>query len=182
MIELYNQILYYPILNLMVFFYNTISFHDIGVVIILITILIKLILYPLSVKSIKAQKSLQELQPKMEELKKKYKNNQQELGKAMMELYKKEKISPASSCLPLLIQMPFLIAVYHVFRNGFKPESLNFLYSFVHNPGTINPIAFGFLNLEERNIVLAILAGAAQFWASKMLISKIGRASCRERV
>lgn len=172
MIELYHAILYEPIFNLLVYLYSTVSFHDIGIAIILLTILIKLVLYPLSVKSIKAQKALQELQPKMEELKKKYKGNQQELGKAMMELYKKEKISPASSCLPLLIQMPFLIAVYQVFRNGFKPESLDILYSFVSNPGVINPIAFGFVDFSERNIILAVLAGAAQFWSSKMLITK----------
>lgn len=172
MIELYNTFLYQPIFNLLVFLYNTIGFQDIGIAIVILTVLIKIILYPLSVKSIKAQKALQELQPKMEELKRKYKGNQQELGKAMMELYKKEKISPASSCLPLIIQMPFLIAVYQVFRNGFKVESLDILYSFVNNPGSINPIAFGFIDFSERNIVLAILAGAAQFWSSKMLVAK----------
>ncbi|MFH1890704.1 MAG: YidC/Oxa1 family membrane protein insertase [Candidatus Kuenenbacteria bacterium] len=172
MIEIYNTILYRPLFNLLVFLYNTVSFQDIGIAIILLTVIIKLALYPLSVKSIKGQKALQELQPKMEEIKRKYKNSKEQLGKAMMELYKKEKISPMSSCLPLLIQFPFLIAVYHVFRAGFKPESLDMLYGFVANPGAINPIAFGFLNLAEKNIVLAVLAGAAQFWSSKMLISK----------
>ena len=172
MIEIYNTLLFHPLFNLLVFLYNTASFHDIGIAIILVTLIIKIILYPLSVKSIKGQKALQELQPKMEEIKRKYKNNKEQLGRAMMELYKKEKISPMSSCLPLLIQFPFLIAVYHVFRAGFKPESLDMLYTFVNNPGTIDPIAFGFLNLADKNIVLAILAGAAQFWSSKMLISK----------
>jgi len=172
MLELYNVLLYRPIFNLLVFLYNTVSFQDIGIAIILVTIIIKLILYPLSVKSIKSQKALQELQPKMEALKQKYKNNKEALGRAMMDLYKKEKISPVSSCLPLLIQFPFLIAVYRVFRAGFKPESLDMLYSFIHNPGAINPIGFGFLNLAEKNIFLAFLAGAAQFWSSKMLITK----------
>ncbi|PIR05886.1 hypothetical protein COV56_00395 [Candidatus Kuenenbacteria bacterium CG11_big_fil_rev_8_21_14_0_20_37_9] len=172
MIEIYNIILYRPLFNLLIFFYNTISFQDVGIAIILVTVVIKLILYPLSVKSIKAQKALQDLQPKMDSIKQKYKNNKEQLGKAMMELYKTEKISPVSSCLPLLIQFPFLIAVYNVFRVGFKPESLDMLYGFIHNPNTLNPVAFGFLNLAEKNIVLAVLAGAAQFWSSKMLISK----------
>lgn len=172
MIELYNTLLYEPIFNLMVFLYNTISFQDIGVAIILLTLIIKLFLYPLSVKSIKAQKALQDLQPKMEEIKRKYKKQPEVLGREMMALYKREKISPTSSCLPLLIQMPFLIAVYHVFRNGFKVETLDLLYPFVNNPGSINPVAFGFINFSERSILLAILAGAAQFWSSKMLISK----------
>ena len=156
MIALYNTLLYEPIFNLLVFLYDTISFQDIGIAIILLTLIIKLLLYPLSVKSVKAQKALQELQPKMEALKKKYKGNKQELGKAMMNLYKQEKISPASSCLPLLIQMPFLIAVYDVFKDGFKPETLGSLYSFIQNPGSINPMAFGFIDFSERNIFIAI--------------------------
>ena len=172
MVELYNLILYRPIFNLLVFLYNTVSFQDIGIAIILVTVIIKLILYPLSVKSIKSQKALQELQPKMEAIKQKHKDNKEQLGRAMMELYKAEKISPMSSCLPLLVQFPFLIAVYQVFQAGFKPESLNLLYGFVQNPGSINPIAFGFLNMAEKNIALAILAGLAQYWASKMLITK----------
>lgn len=172
MIEIYNQLLFYPIFNLMVYLYNTVAFQDIGLAIIILTIIIKLVLHPLSVKSIRAQKALQDLQPKMEELKKKHKGNPQLLSKQMMELYKNEKVSPASSCIPLLIQFPFLIAVYHVFRAGFKPESLNMLYGFVHNPASINPIAFGFLNLAERNIPLALLAGIAQYFTSKMLITK----------
>ncbi|PIP75611.1 hypothetical protein COW86_02795, partial [Candidatus Kuenenbacteria bacterium CG22_combo_CG10-13_8_21_14_all_39_9] len=162
MLELYNTLLYEPIFNLLVYLYNTIAFHDIGIAIVIITVIIKLILYPLSVKSIKAQKALQDLQPKMEAIKKKYKGQAEVLGREMMKLYKENKISPASSCLPLLIQMPFLIAVYHVFRNGFKPETLDLLYPFVSSPGSINPIAFGLIDFSEKNIIIAILAGAAQ--------------------
>lgn len=172
MIQIYNILIYQPLFNLLVFFYNTISFQDIGIAIILITIFIKIILYPLSVKSIKAQKALQDIQPKVDALKAKHKGNQEAMGRELMALYKNEKISPASSCLPLLIQLPFLIAVYNVFRNGFKPESLNLLYTFIHNPGQINSIAFGFLDFSQKNIMLAFLSAAAQYWASSMLITK----------
>jgi YidC/Oxa1 family membrane protein insertase len=172
MIQLYHTLIYQPLFNLLIFFYNTISFQDIGIAVILMTLFIKIILYPLSVKSIKAQKSLQELQPKMDALKAKYKDNKEALGKEIMALYKNEKISPASSCLPLLIQLPFLIAVYSVFRNGLKSESLSALYSFVYNPGQVNAMAFGFLNFSDKNIVLALLSALAQYWASSMLITK----------
>lgn len=172
MIEIYHLLLYKPLFNLLVFLYNTVAFHDLGLSIILITLLIKIILYPFSSKSIKSQKALQDLQPKVEEIKNKYKDNKELLGKAMIDLYKKEKISPFSSCLPLLVQFPFLIAVYNVFKDGFKVESLNNLYNFIANPGNINPVAFGFLNLAEKNIILALLAGLAQFWSGKMLITK----------
>lgn len=173
LIELYNTILYQPIFNSLIWFYNVIPNYGIGLAIIAITILIKLILYPFSLQSIKSQKALQELQPKMNEIKNKYKSNPQEMTKKTMELYKKEKVSPFSSCLPLLIQFPFLIAVYQVFRKGLtNHQDMNILYSFVQNPGEINPMFLGFFDLSKPNFILAVLAGATQYWVSKMLIVK----------
>ncbi|MFA4871715.1 MAG: YidC/Oxa1 family membrane protein insertase [Patescibacteria group bacterium] len=172
MIQLFNTIFYQPILNLLVFFYNIIPGHDIGLAIILITIFIKLILYPFSLKSLQSQKALQELQPKIDEIKIKYKGQKEKLASEMMRLYKEEKVSPFSSCLPLLIQFPFLIAVYQVFMVGLTNGSLAALYPFIYNPGSITTIAFGFLDLSKPQIVLAVLAAAAQFWQARMLIVK----------
>ena len=172
MIQLFNIFLYQPILNVLVFIYNFVPGHDLGVAIIIITILIKLIFYPFSLKAIKSQKALQDIQPKIEALKNQYKNQKEKLGQEMMKLYKEEKVSPFSSCLPLLIQLPFLIAVYEVFRTGLTNGALNKLYPFIANPGQLNPIAFGFLDLAKPQIVLAVLAGLAQFWQVKMLSTK----------
>ena len=172
MIEFFNTILVQPLFNLLVFFYNLVPGNDLGVAIILLTLVIKLLLYPLSRQSIRSQKALQELQPKMEALKKQYKNDKEKLAKEMMTLYKTEKVNPLSSCLPLLIQLPFLIAVFHVFRTGVDSASLEMLYSFVPNPGSLNPVSFGIINLAQPNLILAVLTGAAQFWQSKMLITK----------
>ncbi len=171
MVHFFTVIFYQPILNLLVFLYNTISFQDLGVAIILLTILIKLILWPLGRQSIKSQKSLQELQPKIEELKKKYADNKVELSRATMELYKNNKINPFSSCLPLLIQLPFLFAVYQVFRDGLN-NKLDLVYPFIYKPETIKGLSFGFLNLDKPNIYLAVLAGLAQFWQAKMMMTK----------
>jgi len=171
--QIYHIIFYQPIFNALVWFYNVIPGHDVGIAIILVTIVLKLILYPFSAQSIHAQKRMQELQPKLDGLKDKFKDDKQGLAKATMELYKTEKISPFSSCLPLLIQFPFLIAVYSVFRNGLVGgEKMNALYSFVNNPGTLDPLSFGILDMSKPNIILAILAGVAQWWVSKMLIVK----------
>ncbi|HNW09105.1 MAG TPA: YidC/Oxa1 family membrane protein insertase [bacterium] len=172
MAEIFKVIFYQPLFNLLVYFYNLVPGNDIGVAIIVLTVIIKLILYPLSIKSLKSQKALQDLQPKIEALKVKYKNQQEKLTTEMMALYKKEKVNPFSSCLPLLIQFPFLIAVYQVFRAGLSNGSFDQLYPFITNPGQINPVAFGFVDLSSPQILLAILAGAAQFWQSKMLIAK----------
>ncbi len=172
MVQIFNLIFYQPLFNLLIFLYNIIPGHDIGLAIIALTIIIKLILYPLSIKSLRSQKALQDVQPKIEELKKKYSNQKDKLATEMMELYKKEKVSPFSSCLPLLIQFPFLVAVYQVFRAGLSNGSMDKLYSFVSNPGLINPMTFGLIDLSKPQIALAILAGVAQFFQSKMLISK----------
>jgi YidC/Oxa1 family membrane protein insertase len=171
MTHIFTIIFYQPILNLLVWLYDVIPGHDIGIAIILLTIIIKLILLPLSKKAIVSQKALQDLQPKIEELKKKYPDNKEEQGKAMIKLYQENKINPFSSCLPLLIQLPFLLAVYQVFRTGLMKGSLDLVYPFINRPESINVISFGFLNLSERNIPLAVLAGLAQFWQAKMMIT-----------
>ena len=167
---IFQTLFYQPILNLLVFLYNI--FGDLGIAIIALTIVIKLILLPLSKKSIKYQKATQDLQPKLSELKEKYKGDQKQLSAAMMALYKENKINPFSSCLPLLIQFPFLIAIFRVFRDGFAQNHLDLLYSFVANPGTINTMSFGVLELSARSIILAVLAGVAQFVQAKMLLTK----------
>lgn len=172
MSTIFQLIFYQPILNLLVFIYNLVPGHDLGVAIIILTIIIKLILLPLSKKSLTSQKSLQELQPQIEELKKKYSSKKEEMGRAMMELYKKNKVNPFSSCLPLIIQFPFLIAVFQVFRSGLTNGSLNLIYTFIEKPEVINNIAFGFLDLSQRSVALAVLAGLAQFWQSRMLMTK----------
>jgi len=171
MSHIFQTVFYQPILNLLIFLYNTISFHDLGLAIIFLTIVIKAVLWPLSQKSIKAQKSLQDLQPKINALKKEYKDDKQKQGQAMIQLYKEHKINPFSSCLPLLIQLPFLIAVFQVFRDGLN-NKLNLVYPFIERPEAINAMAFGFLDLSKPNIYLAILAGLAQFWQAKMMITK----------
>lgn len=169
---LFHVIFYQPVLNLLVFLYNIVPGHDIGVAIILMTIAIKLVLLPLSKQSIKSQKALQELQPKLDEIKKKFANNKEEQGRAMMQLYKEEKVNPFSSCFPLLVQLPFLWAVFKVFRDGLSNHSLDAVYSFISQPGTINSISLGLVDLSKPNVILAILAGAAQFWQAKMMATK----------
>ena len=169
---MFETFFYQPILNLVVFLYNVVPGNDLGVAIILLTIIIKVILLPLSKKSLTSQKALQDLQPKINEIKKKYANKKEEMGKAIMALYKENKVNPFSSCLPLLIQLPFLFAVFRVFRDGFDDGNLALVYSFIERPEAINSIAFGFLNLSVRSIPLAILAGLAQFWQTKMMMAK----------
>ncbi len=169
---MFQTLFYQPILNLVIWLYNVIPGHDLGIVIIVLTIIIKLVLWPLSKQAIKSQKSLQDLQPKIEEIKKKYKDKKEEMGKAMMGLYKENKVNPLSSCLPLLVQLPFLWAVFQVFREGFEEGALELVYPFISKPEVVNNISFGIFDLSKPNIFLAVLAGAAQFWQVKMMMTK----------
>jgi len=157
---------------LLVFLYNIVPGNDIGIAIIILTALIRLALFPLNQQSIKSQKALQDLQPKIDELKKRYADNKQELGKAMMDLYKEQKVNPFSSCLPLLIQFPFLIAVFYVFRDGLTGGSLDIVYNFIQRPDSINAMSLGIIDLAKPNPILAVLAGLAQFWQAKMMMAK----------
>ncbi len=129
-------------------------------------------MWPLSRKSLRSQRALQTLQPKLDALKEKYKDSKEKLGAATMELYKKEKINPLSSCLPMLIQLPIIWAMFKVFRNGLISTDFSILYSFVSNPEIINPLTLGFLDLSRPQIALGVLAGAAQFWHTRILMAK----------
>ncbi len=172
MIHLWNLIFAQPIFNLLIFLYDVVPGHDIGLAIILLTVLVKAILWPLSGQALRSQKALADLQPKMEALKKEYGDKQEELAKAMMALYSKEKVSPFSSCLPLLIQLPVFIALYHALNLGLKSSGFDTLYPFVRNPGTITPTLFGIVDIAKRSIPLAIAAAAAQFVQAKMMITR----------
>ncbi|MFA5127380.1 MAG: YidC/Oxa1 family membrane protein insertase [Patescibacteria group bacterium] len=173
MMSLFHNILYQPIFNFFVGLYNVIPGHDVGAVIIIITILVRVIIYPLTSKSIKAQKAVQDLQPKVDAIKKEYANDQQKQAAALMAVYKDNKVNPFASCLPLLIQLPILIALYTVLRDTLMADKFAAeLYSFVNNPGTLNAISFGFLDLSHKNYVLAVLAGAATFWQTRMMLAQ----------
>jgi YidC/Oxa1 family membrane protein insertase len=168
--DIFNTILYQPLFNALVLLYEYIPGKDFGVAVIVLTVLIRFLLYPLMAQSIRSQKVLSELQPKIQEVQKKYSGNKAEQSKAIMELYKKEKFNPFGGCLPLLIQLPILIALYQVFWKGFDSGEFVHLYSFVQRPGAINPFFLGMINLSEPSIILAILAGISQFIQSKMMM------------
>jgi len=169
----FNVVLYQPLFNSLVLLYNFIPGHDFGIAVIVLTLVIKIALYPLSLKSVESQRVMQKFQPKIQEIQKKYKDDKEKQAKEMMELYKTEKINPFSGLFLALIQLPILIALYSVFWNGLKPEQLTNLYGFVSNPGQINAIFLGIADLSKANFVLAILAGITQFFQTKMLMPKI---------
>lgn len=171
MLAIYHAVLYQPILNLLVGLYD-ILFNDFGLAILALTVIVRGLLWPLSHKALENQKAMLDIQPKIKEIQAKYKDNKEEQAKAMMAVYAEHKVSPFSSCLPLLIQLPLFIALYQVLSAGLKSQGLNGLYAFVPNPGTISTLSLGFLDLSQRSIPLAVLAAGAQYVQAKMMQRK----------
>lgn len=170
--NLFTSLFYQPIFNLLIWLYNILPTHDLGIAILLLTIIIKVVLLPFSIAQIKAQRALQELQPHLEELKGKHKDDKAALASAQMQLFSEKKINPLASCLPLLIQLPFLFALFYVLSEGLKNGArYDLLYPFVANPGTLNTMFLGWFSLVDKgNIALAILNGLAQFAQVKMIM------------
>ncbi|MDO8663333.1 MAG: YidC/Oxa1 family membrane protein insertase [Candidatus Wildermuthbacteria bacterium] len=164
LLNFFNLILYQPLFNALILLYQYLPGRDFGVAIIVLTAAIRTILYPSMVQSLKSQKTMSELQPRLKEIQQKFKDDKERQAKETMEMYKKEKINPLGGCLPLLIQLPILIALYQVFWKGFEVNEMANLYSFVPHPAQISPTFLGIINLAAPSIVLAILAGITQFF------------------
>ncbi len=186
--DFFNTIITQPLLNLLVLI-DSLTLKDFGLAVVVITIIVRAIIWPLYSKSLHGQKALKEIQPEITALQKKYKDKPQELQKAMMELYKEKEVNPFASCLPTLLQLPLLIGLYWVFIK-FKDPSfvqlndashgvLTTLYGWVKEFPTVKSLIegsqqlsttlFGLVDLAKPNIFLALLAGATQFLQTKML-------------
>src|SRR5690606_16134034 len=113
--ELLNILFLDPFLNLLIFLYKSLG-NDMGLAIIALTILFKLLTLPLNVKMLRSQRRMQQLKPKLQELKEKHGDDRMTYAQAQMDLYKAEGVSPAGSCLPMLLQLPFLFGLFAAFR------------------------------------------------------------------
>lgn len=162
----YNELLFRPLFNLLIGITNFLPTHSIGISIILVTLIVRLVLLPASLHQAKQmhrnQSKMKEVKHELDKIKEKHKNDKTKQAQATMELYRKAGINPAQGCLPLLIQLPILIALYRVFLIGITPETFQYLYTFVSPPGDIQTVFLG-INLYQPSLRLGILAGLAQF-------------------
>ena len=158
---MFNTIFVEPLFNLLVLFVNTVPWHDVGLAIILLTVLVKLVLAPLHKKSLIGQFRLKQLEPKINEIKKNYPDKKEQAAKTFS-LYKEYGISPLAGCLPILIQLPIIIALYRVFLSGFDLDAHQ-LYNFVSRPEVFRMQFLGLVDLTQKSLGFAILAGATQF-------------------
>ena len=183
---MFYTLLYQPLLNGLIFFYKI--FGNLGWAIIVLTILIRLLLVPLTLPSLKAASKLKEIAPQLEKLKKKYGNDKQKFAQAQLEIYKKYKINPTAGCLPQIIQLVILIALYQAFARVLRPDGdivgkLNeILYPFLRLPTeTVINTCFFYLDLAKPDIFhlsgfafplpgpFLLAAALVQFLSSKMM-------------
>lgn len=160
--QIWNLVLYKPLLNLLAVFVSIVPGGDLGVAVIMLTILVKVILFPLSHRSIKNQAKMKVLEPELAKIKKSG-ASKEEQAKQTMELYKKYKTNPFSGCLLILIQLPIIFALYYVFLKGINFDS-SLLYSFVKAPANVSMNFLGFWDISGKSLILAILAGISQFF------------------
>ena len=174
---LYQEILYRPLLNALVFLYNTVGFHDLGIAIILVTLLIRIVLFPLFHKSTRHQLIMQHLQPKVRKIQQEYKSDMKRQGEAMMQLYKEYGINPFSGFGFLIIQVLILIPLYSIFRNIFAADAFAKLYAFVSPPGVLHETLLDLINLKSHGMLtlsflVVIAAAIAQFVQVRMSLPK----------
>ncbi len=178
---LFHAVIYDPLYNGLVFLVGVVPTHDMGLAVIALTIVARIIIYPLSQRVIHTQMAMKKIAPEVEEVKQKYKDNREEQGKAIFALYKKRGVHPFASFGLLLIQFPVLIALYWVFYAGGFPEvDPTLLYSFVHVPLAVNMEFLGLIDMGERSIVLAVLAGVTQIVYSRLSMGPRGSQTVTE--
>ncbi|MDO8493307.1 MAG: YidC/Oxa1 family membrane protein insertase [bacterium] len=158
---MFHSIFYQPLYNALVFLTALIPNHDLGLAVVLLTLLVKVILIPISHKTIKTQRKLKELEPAMSKIKEDHKD-QQEQALKIMALYKEHGVNPFSGVFLMFIQLPIILALFFVFKDGIDLLSLD-IYSFITPPEFISHKLFGLIDLTEKNIILALLVGITQF-------------------
>jgi YidC/Oxa1 family membrane protein insertase len=158
---IWNLFFYQPIYNTLIFLMDKVTLGDVGFAIILLTIIVKLILFPLTRKSIKTQIMMRRMEPELKEIKKNF-PDREEQAKKTFELYKKYDTNPFSGFFVIIIQLPVIFALYYAFYKGLSLGS-GPLYSFIHAPTILDNNFLGLVNLQTKSLILALLTGVSQF-------------------
>ncbi len=173
--NIFHVILSQPLFNALVFLYNTVAFEDLGIAIILLTVLIRLILYPLFYYSFKNQTLMQKIQPEIQKIQHDHKDDKEKQAQALLALYKQHKVNPFSGFFLILVQLPVLIVLYRLFLSGLSPESFVDLYSFISQPGEVHNLFLGLIDLKARSILIVVLAALLQYFQGRLSLPKTNK-------
>jgi YidC/Oxa1 family membrane protein insertase len=171
MAGLFTAVIYQPIYNALALILSVLPGSDVGIGIIVLTVLVRLVLFPLSWSAITTQMTMRELDPQLKALREKHKDNQELLAKETMALFKERKVNPFASFFLILVQLPIIIGLYTVLRTeshgiAFDPA---LLYSFIHAPSAPSTLFLGLVDLAGKSIVLAILVALTQFAFARLM-------------
>ena len=172
MTNIIKLILYQPLFNVLIFLIWLIPGHNVGWAIIILTVIVRLALLPSSLKATRQQKHMQDLQPHIQEIQTKYKDDKKKLSEELMAFYRRNKVNPLGSCLPLLIQLPILIVLYYVFINGLSTDHFSLVYNHWPRPEFIRTFFLGIDLAKPDKFILPIIAGALQFYQAWQITPK----------
>ena len=164
------HILDQPILHALTLLYEYLPGQDFGVAVVVLTLLLRFILYPLSAKAFESQKAQMRIQGKVKALQEQYKGQRDELSRKLLELYRAEKINPFAAILPLLPQLLVLLSLYRVLNGGFEEGPISL----------IDPSFFGLVDLSEKFWPFAIAAGISQFIQGKQMLPTQQKAGLKD--
>ncbi len=169
--SLWHSIVYQPLFNVLILLINILPGNSVGTAIILLTVLVRIALLPLTGKSIKVQKAMKVLEPKLKHIRDKHKDDKQLQARKTMELYQEHGVTPFSGCLPLLIQIPIIIGLYWVFLDGLKIVDVSVLYGFVAAPGALD-MHFLIFDLAGKSAFLALCAAVSQYFQATLSLGR----------
>jgi len=173
---IFNKVFYEPLLNGLAWLIGILPFHDVGIAVIILTIIVRLIIFPFTHNATVTQVKMKHLEPELKKIKEKFKNNNQEQTKKTMELYKKHGINPVFGLLALFVQIPILFALYKVFLAG-GGFDITHLYSFISVPDFINTKFLGLIEMSQKSYILAILASISTFIQMRLAMPPIKKSS-----
>jgi YidC/Oxa1 family membrane protein insertase len=168
---MFDTFFYNPLYNALVLFLHVTPHGDIGVSIMLLTVLVKILLYPLYKSSMITQHKMKKVEKEVKGLKEKHKD-QKELALKTMEVYKRESIKPFSSIFAIILQIPIFIALYLIFSKGINNNPAH-LYSFIIYPERVSNFALGLFDVSQKYISIGILTGLSYFILAKIQTAKM---------
>jgi YidC/Oxa1 family membrane protein insertase len=169
MSTIYHSFIYQPLYNLLIGLFKVIPFADAGIVVILLTIIVRFILFPLSKKAIVTQVKMQGLSPKLKAIQEKHGSDQEAQARETLALYKETGVNPFSGILVLFLQLPIIWALYRIFLlSGLPSVDLSLLYSFINAPLHINTVFLGLIDITHKSAALALLAAISSYFQLKV--------------
>ncbi len=171
--SLFHTFFYNPIYNLLVVLVHIIPGGDVGVAVVIITIIIRFLLLPFSLSAARTQHAMSSLNPKLKAIREEHKDDKKKQAEKTVELYREENVNPFSSIITIFLQIPILLALYMVFRyEAFPVIDTHILYSFVSAPQIVTMKFLGLFDVAGKSMLLAIFAGITQYFQATFALER----------